>query len=119
MNESTRYCGDVKIELRYLGQVQDRLQFSAKVTLGPDWWEYDQVLVARDAPTPEAFDIAAAGIIHYGCKYGSDFDPEVDGEIPDWAPPTDFADAINDACDYDDRGFRIRREWTGPITYSG
>lgn len=119
-----RFCGEAKIELEPNGKVSDgereNLLFKGRIVVGPDWWEFDRVQVQTDTESEEAYDIAAAGAMHYGSLYGTGYDPQTDGgEIPDWAPPADFADTINDSASLDEKGFCIRREIDGVDTYSG
>jgi hypothetical protein len=116
----TRYCGDNTIELEYVDKEGDRLRFKGRVINGTDWWEFDNVLVDRPEPSEKAYDIAASGAVHYASLYGSNYDPSsVGGEIPDWAPPSDFADRVNDALDFEPEGYYIQREIDGPATYIG
>jgi len=121
----TRYCGDLTIELRFHGAEGERLRFSGRILLQELEWPFDHVLVERNRTTesegvlPAAFDIAAAGAVHFGSKYNRGYDPAEEGEIPAWAPPVDVAQAFNDSTAVDDRGFCIRREPDGPNTYSG
>jgi len=108
----TRYCGDVKIELEYLGYQDDLDQFFCRVTAAGHVWQYAELFV-EPQPQPdgveEAFDHAAVGAVHYGSKYNIGWDLN-DGCIPDWAPPRDIAQAINDAASVDDKGYAISRK---------
>jgi len=110
----TRFCGDVKIELEYLGYHDDgdRDQFFCRVTADQHVWQYDEILV-EPQPKPDnvedAFDHAARGAVHYGSKYNISWGLD-DGCIPDWAPPRDIAQAINDAASVDHEGYVISRE---------
>lgn len=103
----TRYCGGVTIELEYLGyrEDDDHDQFFCRVTADQHVWQYDAVFVESQDTTEEAFDIAALGAVHYGSKYNLGYE----GSIPDWAPPRDIAQAINDAALVDDKGYVISR----------
>jgi hypothetical protein len=117
----TRYCGDLRIELQFRGAEGDRLRFSGRIIHQGSEWPFDHVLVDRttESELPAAFDIAAAGAVHFGSKYNRGYDPAEEGEIPAWAPPVDVAQAFNDRAAIDDQGFCIRREPDGPDTYSG
>lgn len=111
-----RFCGQLKIELDVVGlNADEHLVFRGRVILGQDWWEFDNVIVQTEEDTPEGYDMAAAGAVHYGTLYT----PDHDGPVPDWAPPEDFClDAVC-AVSADDKGYCIRREIDGPTTYSG
>jgi len=114
MMKRTRYCGDVKIELEYLGYYEDddRDRFFCRVTAAGHVWQYDELFVEVQ-PEPDnvedAFDHAATGAVHYGSKYNIGWNLD-DGCISDWAPPRDIAQAINDAASVDDNGYVISRE---------
>jgi len=112
MKKRVRFCGDVKIELDYLGYYEDddRDRFFCRVTAAGHVWQYDELFVE---PQPngveDAYDHAARGAVHYGSKYNIGWDLD-DGCIPDWAPPRDIAQAINDAASVDDTGYVISRD---------
>lgn len=114
-----RFCGRLKIELESNGLVSDgeieNLSFRAMVFVDDRSWEFEDVQVQTDVETEEAYDIAASGAVHYATL----FTESHDGPRPDWAPPEDFCQDANDMIDFDDRGYRIRREVDGPTTYSG
>lgn len=118
---ATRYCGGMKIDLDCEGLFEGRLKFGGRITTSEgDPWEFDDVLVDQQDPDEKAFDIAAAGAVHYGSLYGPGYDPETDGgEVPDWAPEPDVASAINDDISHNDRGYCIRRTKDGANTYCG
>lgn len=108
----TRYCGEVKIELEYLGWFEDNNQdrFFCRVTADNHVWQCDEIYTDPDGESVEdCFDHAATGAVHYGSKYNLGWDID-DGEIPDWAPPRDIAQAINDAVSVDDKGYVISRD---------
>ena len=117
----TRYCGQLKIDLTFLDVKDGRLRFGGVITMPEGYtWCFDNVLVNRSPLDWVAFDIAAAGAVHYGSLYGPGYDPETEGgEIPDWAPRPEVASKINDALLVADQGYCIRREVDGPTTYSG
>ena len=104
-----RYCGEMKIELEYLGYFDDRDRFFCRVTAAGHAWQCDAIFVDPEAGDVEdCFDRAAIGVVHYGSKYNIGWDLD-DGCIPDWAPPRDIAQAINDAAFADDTGYIISR----------
>ncbi len=113
--KKVRYCGDVKIELEYLGFDEERDRFSVRVTVAGHVWQYDEFFVDPGPPghrkadtADDAFDSAATVAVHYGSKYNIGWDLD-DGCIPDWAPPRDIAQAINDAASVNDDGYVIGR----------
>ena len=114
-----RFCGELKIELEVIGEAADghdtNLVFGGRAILGDASWTFDNVQVQTDIETEEAYDIAASGVVHYATLYTDDHE----GEVPDWAPPTDFCNDAIEAIAFDDRGYCIRREEDGPTTYSG
>jgi hypothetical protein len=114
-----RFCGELKIELEVIGEVGDgheaNLLFGGRAILGEESWAFDNVQVQTDIETEEAYDIAAAGVVHYATL----FTESHDGPVPDWAPPVDFCNDAVCAIDCDDRGYCIRRTVDGPDTYSG
>ena len=115
----TRYCGDVKIELEYLGYSHVGDRFFCRVTAAQHVWQYDEILVNLGSEdVEECFDRAAIGAVHYGSKYNIGWDLD-DGCIPDWAPPRDIAQAINDAAFADDTGYTISRVELAAIPHCG
>jgi hypothetical protein len=108
----TRYCGDVKIELEYLGYIDcvERDRFFCRVTADQHVWQYSNILVDPESgdDVEECFAKAASEAVHCGSKYNIGWDLD-DGCIPDWAPPRDIAQAINDAASVDDQGYVISR----------
>ena len=122
----TRYCGEITLELKHLdsplGEHILHHRFQVRLFLDDERvWEYDQVLVETnsDIVRESDYDIAAAGAVYFGSKYGIGWDEETEGEIPEWAPDREVAQEINDSAQFDDVGFCIRREIDGPDTYSG
>ncbi len=110
----TRYCGEVKIELEYLGYSHVGDRFFCRVTAAQHVWQYDEILVNLGSEdVEECFDRAAIGAVHYGSKYNLGYE----SSIPDWAPPRDIAQAINDAASVDDSGYVIDREQA--VVHSG
>ena len=107
----TRYCGEVKIELEYLGLCKNRDRFFCRVTAAGHVWQCDEVFVdpMPTATLDDVFDVAARGAVHHGSKYNLDY-LGYDSDIPDSAPPRDIAQAINDAASVDDKGYVISRE---------
>lgn len=117
----TRYCGDVKIELEYLGFNDEinRDRFFCRVIADGHVWQYDAILVDSDSlDAEECFDRAANGAVHYGSKYNMGWDID-DGCIPDWASPRDIAQAINDAASVDDKGYVISRHEPAALPHCG
>ena len=117
---TTRYCGQLKIDMDCEGLFEGRLKFVGTIiTPEGDRWYFD-VLVKPGIPEQRAFDMAAAGGVHYGSMYGPGYDPDEDeGTIPNWAPAPSIARNINDSVAVADQGYCIRREIDGPTTYIG
>lgn len=107
-----RYCGDVEIQMEALGRTEeDYLLIGGRVIVGQDWWEFDNVIVKSKAFTPTSWAAAAHNACHFASLYGSNYgDSPDEGEIPPWAPPSDFADRVNDALDISPEGYVIRSE---------
>jgi hypothetical protein len=110
----------VTIELEYLGYYEDHDRYCCRVTAAGHVWQYDMVFVDSDAgeDVEKCFDQAAIGAVHYGGKYNLGWDTEV-SFIPDWAPPRDIAQAINDAASVDDKGYVIDRTEPAAIPHCG
>jgi hypothetical protein len=120
----------VTIELEYLGFCgESRARFSCRVTAAGHTWQYDaifvEILQTVDSRTrtihritDEVFDRAAIGAVHYGSKYNIGWDTGV-SFIPDWAPPRDIAQAINDAASVDPEGYVITRTEPASIPHCG
>ena len=95
MKTRTRYSGNIKIELKYIGIQNNRFRFKGRVILGDESWKFHDVLVERNEKTESegvtevAYDLAAAGAIHYASRYK-------DETAPTWAPSREFAQLIED-----------------------
>jgi len=112
----TRYCGEVKIELEYLGYYEGRDRYFCRVEAGWFVWQYDELFIDPvHTDVEDCFDRAAVGAVHYGSKYNLG----CEGFIPDWAPPRDIAQAINDAASVAHEGYVISRTEPAAIPHCG
>lgn len=113
-----RYIGDAVIHITY----NDAGDYRGKVRVGEHTWDFKDLHapicgfgagVAYDSR--EAYDAMAASAVSFGGYYATYNRGE---DTPDWAPPADVADAINDAtmCATDDSGrFGVQRFQNGPV----
>jgi len=111
--KSTRYCGDVTIDLENLGESGGRLQFGGRVNVGHCSWEFDHIRVKPSEDIEANFDRAAEYAVHAGSLYNMQWAHFVD--LPDWAPPIVIAQRVNDGLSCDERGYCIQRKVGGPV----
>ena len=114
-DKATRYIGDARIVLYYVGTTADgRGDYEGVVHLpsGSKWKFSDLHSGAWGFPahdSPEAFDKMADSAVGFGGYY-TNFNRGED--VPDWAPSADLADEIEAATSWasDDQGtFEVRR----------
>jgi hypothetical protein len=111
-----RYIGDAVVEIEYVGQSGDnRSTYKGVVSVGAHQWPFDELGsgVGYLGDTPEAFDKMAASAISFAAYYTTHNRGD---DTPDWAPPPEVADAIEEATSWavDDQGsYEVRRTPSG------
>lgn len=106
-----RYIGDAVITITY----RDRGDYAGTVCAGRKCWRFNELRgpaigfgrgVAYDSP--KAYDEMAESAVGFGSYYTT----HNRGDAPDWAPPADVADAIEEATAWaqNDQGdYEVRR----------
>lgn len=101
-----RYIGDAVITISY----RDQGDYAGTITVGKLTWRFDGLHAPRSGfargvayDSSHAYDVMAAS----AASFGSYFTSRNRGrDTPDWAPPPDVADAIDEATSWakNDRG---------------
>jgi hypothetical protein len=117
---TTRYSGDVRIQLKFLDWDGLKPRFKVRITAPSGTkWEYDQLrgpAVEDQELTPEIFNQVAAGAVAWAARYHST-SPEA---RPDWAPPVEFADELTENLDFGaEGGYCISKEPWGDTLFDG
>jgi hypothetical protein len=122
-----RYIGDAVITIEYVGETQDgRGNYKGTVRVGKHTWRFDELHsgvggvssgkgYGYPADSPEAYDKMAGSAVGFASYYTT-FNRGDDA--PDWAPPPEVADAIEEAVGWaqDDRGeYEVRRSPKGKV----
>ena len=93
-----RYLGAAVVLLRHVGGGE----YAGRVEVGPRSWPFEKLFAPRIGfrhayDSNEAFDEMAESAVAFGSYYTTSNRPDDLGEIPDWAPPGDVADAVDAA----------------------
>lgn len=112
-----RYIGDAVIRIEY----HDAGDYRGTVSAGGHVWRFANLhapLIGHGPgvgyDSPEAYDSMAASAVSFGSYYTTHNRGD---DCPEWAPPSEVADAIQEAtqCDMTDQGdYLIRRSPKGP-----
>jgi hypothetical protein len=112
-----RYIGDAVITIEYIDETPDgRGNYKGTVRVGKHTWRFDELHsgVGGGGDSPEAYDAMAEGAVGFASYYSTGNR----GEAPEWAPPPEVADAIEEAVSWaqDDRGeYEVRRSPKGKV----
>lgn len=116
-----RYIGEATVEIKY----RDRGDYEGSIWVPADGgtrWHFEELYapkaglgsgVAYDSPT--AYDKMAAAAVTFASYYTTH---NRGADVPDWAPPAETADAIEEATSYamDDQGrYFVRRSFHGQM----
>jgi len=109
-----RYIGELEIRLQYCGRTSDnRAKYLGTIIL-PNGQRHNfanlQSGVGCPGTRPEDFDEMAEAAVDFASYYSSDNRGE---DTPDWAPPAELADAIQEASNggmAEDFGYIVRRK---------
>ena len=109
----SRYIGDLEIRLQYVGRTQDnRANYLGTIIL-PDGRRHNFADLNSGVGCPgtraEDFDAMAEAAVDFAAYYTTHNRGD---DIPDWAPPAELADAIEEAAMpgmAEDEGYEVRR----------
>lgn len=99
-----RYIGDAVVEIRYHGTAPNgKEEYRGRITTGKRglFWDFDSLFAPRFGfgagvayDSPKAYDEMAEAACDFCSYYTKD---NRGADVPDWAPPAEVADAIEDA----------------------
>lgn len=95
---ATRYVGDAVVKILFLGITGGRPTYRGTVHAGEHRWAFDDLRVPSvgSGPcSPKAYDRVASDAVSFGAYYTS---LNRGDDVPDWAPPANVADAIEEAA---------------------
>ena len=115
-----RYIGDAVITIEY----HDSGDYRGTVRAGNHAWRFDDLHAPRAGfshayDSPEAYDKMAGSAVSFASYYTTHNRGD---DVPDWAPPPEVADAIEEAVAgaQDDRGeYEVRRSPKGKVHEEG
>lgn len=92
-----RYIGEAVIDINY----RDQVDYAGTISAGGYTWHFDGLRPSRSGfgrgvayDSPKAYDEMAASAVSFGAYYRS---YNRGDDVPEWAPPAEVADAIDDA----------------------
>jgi hypothetical protein len=112
-----RYIGDAVITIEYVGETPDgRGNYKGTVRVGKHTWRFDELHsgVGGGGDSPETYDDMAESAVSFASYYTTDNRYEA----PEWVPPPEVADAINEAVGYaqrDNGTYEVRRSPKGKV----
>jgi hypothetical protein len=94
-----RFVGSAVVEIRYLGHVAGRDEYAGSIRAGGQVWKFDSLYsppagFRHGYDSPEAYDRMSEAAVSFGAYYTSGNRGD---DLPDWVPPPETADAINEA----------------------
>ena len=109
-----RYIGDAVVTIEY----GDDGAYHGNVRFGQYVWKFGDLHAPRMGfrfayDSPEAYDEMAQNAVSFGSYYTTHNRGD---DVPDWAPPPEVADAIEEAVGYaqrDDGTYEVKRSQTG------
>src|ERR1700678_2363160 len=115
-----RYIGDAVITIEY----HDSGDYRGTVRAGNHAWRFDDLHApamgfSHAYDSPEAYDKMAGSAASFASYYTTHNRGD---DVPDWAPPPEVADAIEEAVGWaqDDRGeYEVRRSPKGKVHEEG
>ena len=117
-----RYIGDAVITIEYVGETPDgRGNYKGTVRAGKHTWRFDELHsgVGGGGDSPEAYDEMAQSAVSFASYYTTHNRGD---DAPEWAPPPEVADAINEAVGYvqrDNGEYEVRRSPKGKVHEEG
>jgi len=117
-----RYIGDAIVTIAY----HDDGDYRGTIKAGKHTWKFDGLHAPRAGlgpgvayDSPEAYDEMAASAVSFGSYYSTGNRGD---DTPDWAPPPEVADAIEQAVSWaqrDDGSYEVRRSSGMPAGQPG
>jgi hypothetical protein len=122
-----RYIGDAVITIEYVGETPDgRGNYKGTVRVGKHTWRFDELHsgvggvssgrgYGYPADSPEAYDEMAQSAVSFASYYTTHNRGD---DVPEWAPPPEVADAIDEAVSIvlrDDGTYEVRRSPEGKV----
>jgi hypothetical protein len=122
-----RYIGDAVITIENVGRTDDnRANYAGTVRVGKYTWKFDDLASGVGGvssgrgygypdDSPEAYDKMAGSAVSFASYYSG---INRGDDVPEWAPPPEVADAIEEAVSYaqrDDGEYEVRRSPKGKV----
>ncbi len=110
-----RYIGDAIIEIKYVGYINRRDDYTGKIKVKNITWKFDSLYAPAAGfnfayDSPQAYDKMAQAAVSFGSYYTTHNRGD---DLPDWAPPPEIADTISEATSWavhDDGSYEILRK---------
>lgn len=111
--EAVRYCGELKIELGY--DDSKEWYFGKITTYSGAFWTFENLkppamwsrFGGPSVDSAEAFDAMAESAVAFGGYYTT---YNRGDDLPEWSPPAEVADEIENQAEYGDSDRVIRRD---------